>query len=658
MPSQRPSSRVAGSILLALVAGCGGVAPTGAPGTPSATTPAATSAAQPSNAPSAAASTALPVYAPGEPLLLFSLRTDLGGGIWVSAPDGSGRRRLGTDGPPGIHKAPEWSPDGRHVVFVEEQAGMLLVAHLDGAPTDVLEACRSGVCDNPAWSPDGGRIAFTRLESAPGVEGPSASRIEILDVASGAVTTAIRLERPLLADAARWSPDGTELVVQVDRMDEGAFETGAAIAIVPAGGGEPRYLTDFEAFAGAPDWSWATNEIAYAVDLQDLQRTPPAESTTFDLFAIRPDGTGTRRITSLPTGGRLHSPRWTPDGRGIVAKQFDHGAGGSRLVDPATGLVEPFRFGLEETRPLVRPGVGSAPAGAPWLAYQAASDPTALRLVRGDGTGDHAIEGLPAGAGHPDWSPDGSSIAFVVDEDDSRDIWIANADGTDAHRVVGCEAPCVDADGPAFSPDGRFLAYRVFELVDGEFPGSRIEITGLGGLGGTRTVSTTTAPQFIGNGTGIRWAPDGRSLVFDVSTIEHPGTDAERVIETAIAVVRLHDGPSAPLALTNLDTFPTYPDWSPDGETIVFMAQPGGSTGPMELFLMAADGSGLRQLTTGSPGGGVWGPTFAPDGRSILVTVLGSPWTLGSIDVATGQLTPIPGPIPGAHPRLQPIPIR
>jgi Tol biopolymer transport system component len=356
-------NRIASITLAALLAGCTGTTgPSGTPGggpvvaspPPTSQPPSPTSAAPATPGSSGVATSALPAFADDEPLLLFSLRTDLGGGIFVMAPDGSGRRQLATDVRPGTYKAPEWSPDGKDVVFVEEEVGELFIAHLDGSPTEIVETCRGGYCDNPAWSSDGRRLAFTRFEPVTD-RAPTATQIDVLDLSTGTISTVLRLVRPLLADAPRWSADGSQLVIQVDRMDDDSSETGAAIAIVPAGGGDARYLTEFEAFAGSPDWGWVSNEIVYAVDLQELQRIPPGEDVSFDLFAIRPGGTGARQITNLVPGGRLHSPRWTPDGEALIAKQFDHGAGGSRLVDPETGSVTAWITGLDETRPLIRP---------------------------------------------------------------------------------------------------------------------------------------------------------------------------------------------------------------------------------------------------------------------------------------------------------------
>jgi Tol biopolymer transport system component len=293
----------------------------------------------------------------------------------------------------------------------------------------------------------------------------------------------------------------------------------------------------------------------------------------------------------------------------------------------------------------------SAAAALPWIAYQADGG---IWLVHPDGSGARRLPDLPSTAAHPDWSPDGTRLVFVVDEDDSRDIWVANADGSDARVVVDCEAPCVDADGPAFSPDGGSIAYRVFDMVDGAFPGSRLEVLDLA-TGTVRVVSTTTAPDFIGNGTGVRWSADGRALVFDISTIADPGTDAERMVRSDIATVDAGAERAEPKRITDLATFPTYADWSSAGDRIVFMAQFPVAQNPddvvFNLFTVGSDGGEVVQLTSAGTGGDPWGPTWSRDAKSIWVTIRAPELTIGWVDAATGEVHPVPGPIPGAHPR-------
>ena len=97
------------------------------------------------------------------------------------------------------------------------------------------------------------------------------------------------------------------------------------------------------------------------------------------------------------------------------------------------------------------------------------------RAVRPDGTGDHWVTpGVPLPANdkdawqvHPDWSPDGQRLAFAAADarqhqpDITYDLWVSDADGGHLDRVLDCELPCIEANYPAWSPDGRSRAFMV-----------------------------------------------------------------------------------------------------------------------------------------------------------------------------------------------------
>lgn len=284
----------------------------------------------------AAASPSSPTIAilPDEPWILYERFVQLGGGLYAMRPDGSDDHQVVTN-VSGVLKEPDWSPDGTQVVFTDNTTETIWIAGIDGSSPRALP-CSVGGCSKPAWLPDGKRIAYSRAEA--GTNGPAAVSVEILDLATGKVSTVTRLERPLLADVPRWSPDGTQLVIGVDQMDAAGNETGSAIAVVPATGGELRYLTAFDQFGYQPSWSPTGDEIVFSTQTKEFRRPQQTGDDTWDLYAVKPDGTGLRQVTRSAAGVRLWFPSWSPDGTRILAA--DQRSRTVLFIDPATGALE------------------------------------------------------------------------------------------------------------------------------------------------------------------------------------------------------------------------------------------------------------------------------------------------------------------------------
>jgi eukaryotic-like serine/threonine-protein kinase len=115
---------------------------------------------------------------------------------------------------------------------------------------------------------------------------------------------------PMKAAMPRWSPDGRQIVF-------GGIEPGktAEIYTIPAEGGNPEQLTDGETGVGDPSWSPNGDAVAFGVSasLITSSKTQP----------IRILNLKNHKVTALPGSGGYFSPRWSPDGRWMVAVNDD-----------------------------------------------------------------------------------------------------------------------------------------------------------------------------------------------------------------------------------------------------------------------------------------------------------------------------------------------
>ena len=255
-----------------------------------------------------------------------------------------------------------------------------------------------------------------------------------------------------------------------------------------------------------------------------------------------------------------------------------------------------------------------------WLAYQSlgSSGPDAVYLVQADGSDGHEIvTAIPGSHAHPDFSRDGSKLAFDQRTSDAHvdQVYVADADGSGARQVSKCRPPkCAGLWEPAWSPDGKQLAVSSAAGFHGnDAPADRFGIAIIdAATGAMRSVVDHDFPT--GQDHFARWSPDGRRLVF--------WRDREGMGDMAVFVVNV-DG-SGLRQLTEWDMRAGDPDWSPDGKLIVFGTHPLSNfdqAGHSELYTISPDGNGLRRLTNYGPDGPrATQPRWTPDGKGILYT--------------------------------------
>lgn len=329
-------------------------------------------------------------------------------------------------------------------------------------------------------------------------------------------------------------------------------------------------------------------------------------------------------------------------------------------TDPTTPPPVPSNTAV----PTTVGSVGAAPsnipvAGESWIVYQDDQTGEKVILIRPDGTGRHSPTADVPGYSQSkaDWSPDGQQLAFVVnDQQGTFDLWTVKADGTDAKQVLDCVDPCVWFDDPAWSPDGRSIAYS--RMTDDRGVGrATLEVVDPN-TGVITVVLEAEATNFYA---GTRWSPDGNSLVVEVAQRSGESVDDD-VIGVSLSIVELGSTPAQVRPLTEPELFAVTPDWSPDGAIIVYSALAIAGAERGDLYTIRPDGTGGRRLTILSDsGGGASFPSFTPDGLQINFTALlepGGEWVMATIPADGGDPSPATSDRyrPGTHARLRPIP--
>jgi len=243
-----------------------------------------------------------------------------------------------------------------------------------------------------------------------------------------------------------------------------------------------------------------------------------------------------------------------------------------------------------------------------------------LWVASEDGTAARRVDTVAAQVedDNPDWAPDGRSLVFQrcpAHDNGACGVYSISADGSGLSRLTpscpkGENPPqCVDDSMPAYSPDGKQLA---FSRASGAFRSGRPRSIALM-VGDVRLRHLRRVAWFgpyRGAPTGPAWSPDGRRLVFEndidrgraLYIVDADGTGLHRLTPPAVKAT-------------------DQPDWSPDGRTILFRGGPGSDLGDEagNLYTIRPDGSGLRQLTH-LPNllGIVRNGSYSPDGQSIV----------------------------------------
>jgi TolB protein len=273
-------------------------------------------------------------WSPDGQQLIYSMQ----GSLWQQRIGTVEARQL-TSGP-GYDYQPDWSPDGRFVVYASYQNDAMELRLLDLSTGTSRSLLADGAVNvEPRWSPDGSRLAFvsTAFEGRWHIFTASLNARQELDSvqrmtedhASGLPRYYYGAYDQYLSPT--WSADGKDLIFISNRghiWGSGGFWRMAARA-----GAEPREVHYEETtWKARPDWSRDGKRVVYSSYVgsqrNQLWLMPASGDNPFQLTYEQGDAT---------------APRWSPDGRRIAYVSNEEGNTDLRIIDVPGGTVHRVR---------------------------------------------------------------------------------------------------------------------------------------------------------------------------------------------------------------------------------------------------------------------------------------------------------------------------
>ncbi len=385
---------------------------------------------------------------------------------------------------PGQEIQPALSPDGSRVAYVwSGEAGNnqdIYIQETNGRELKRLTTDPDRDL-SPAWSPDGSRIAWLRMRSA--------DAAVYVAPASGGLPQKIADVFPDRTDVVGrhldWSPDGESIAV----TDKASPGEPFHLALIPVNGGATREITM------PPAQTVGDLCPAFSRDGKRLAFIRALSSGVADVYVVAAAGGVARRITF--DNRFLLGLAWTPEARSIVFSSERGGHAAFWEVSASGGAPAPFSTtGINVSDPAF------SRDGRQFAFSQFVKDANIWRIDLS--APDRAATELIASTQYdssPQYSPDGSRIAFRSNRSGHHEIWLSDAEGRGAYQLTHFAAGLTGT--PRWSPDGRQIAFD--SRFEGQADVYAIPVNG----GPAKRISTSPAEDVVPS-----WSVDGRWIYF------------------------------------------------------------------------------------------------------------------------------------------------
>ena len=399
------------------------------------------------------------------------------------------------------------------------------------------------------------------------------------------------------------SPDGEQLVMDLQ----------GTLWLLPVAGGSAEALTDGLGDDRLPDFHPEGGRVAYQ----------SYRAGTWDIWQLALGGQP-EQLTS--TGFDDREPAWSPDGARIAFSSDRAGSYDIWILDVATGDVTPATSSLgNESQPAWTPDGG----GVVFVATpEGEADGAVHRLSLEAGAVPAAVPGSEGNVAAPAVSPGGSQVVFRRLQYEGLTLMGSRFDiGTASAWVLAPLAAATEGSDDPADEDQRAAPRVLAGAGEDLFPfrpqwlddetllytgDGEIRRLGVGlppeGAGAEESAAAVAEPVPMSADLGVRRPPERRGRIrtesdetLPVRGIIRPSIspDGTRLLYAALGDIWTAplDGSEAPLPLTRDTWLDTDPVWLPDGASVLFASDRGGTMDIWEKRLGSGPGAGLTQLT-------------------------------------------------------------
>jgi eukaryotic-like serine/threonine-protein kinase len=530
-----------------------------------------------------------------------------------------------------LYSSAAFSPDGTMIAFASTKSGSKNIWVTQTVSNAVRQLTNDPFANiDPIWSPKGNEIAYFVAGRRTGGVDNASSGIWRVPALGGAPPILIASLPNSQSRIRRWTPSG-KIYYQVNNdLYAVTIDSGISQKITSIGEGQVRWM---DVSADERSMAYGTqNNDNWRIVVQDLSGSGPAEVAAgagkFEGAAWLPQS---KRLFYSATVDGVLQTFVTDIGSGrsrqITASETDASVvdaspdGKSIIITSSKEESNLWRVAVQDAQetPVIRdinskifPAVSPANDKVAFQSYKNLNQGNKILetavVVKGLKTRDDERPAQLAEHGFmPAWSPDGSSVAFLSENNSLHDLSLVNANGGAARKL----ATDVKADSfsvspynytqtqPfAWSPDGAQIAY-----VSKKSGASNVWTVRPGD--GVDAMWTDNAEPGVTFSCPI-WSPDGKRLAYALQQGNYSGF---RYVD--IGAAQGNDAYQA-------ESFIRLIGWSPDGTGLIFADRAGSSGLPPETVIKRVNLAGGAETAIATLKNTYFYNIFLSDDRKLI----------------------------------------